>query len=75
MVEMYDDFDTLIDLVTSTIQPDTWTDNGGQGSISGFPRGSLLVVSQTDDIHEDLQQLLNMLRAAPDKVGVTLPQR
>ena len=65
----------IVDVITSTIQPDTWTDNGGSGSISGFPRGSLLVVSQTDDIHEELQQLLNMLRAAPDKVGVTLPRR
>lgn len=36
------DFDTLIDLITSTIQPDTWTDNGGSGSISGFPTGVLV---------------------------------
>jgi general secretion pathway protein D len=69
------DFDTLIDLITSTVQPDSWTDNGGSGSISGFPRGGLLVVSQTDDFHEELQQLLDMLRSAADKPGVTLPQR
>lgn len=36
------DFDTLIDLITSTIAPDTWTDNGGSGSISGFPTGVLV---------------------------------
>jgi hypothetical protein len=36
------DFDTLIDLVTSTIAPDSWTDNGGTGSISGFPTGVLV---------------------------------
>lgn len=36
------DFDTLIDLITSTITPDSWTDNGGQGSISGFPTGVLV---------------------------------
>jgi len=71
----YQDFDTLIDLITSTVQPDSWTDNGGQGSISGFPRGSLLVVSQTGDIQEELQQLLNMLRGAADKVAITLPER
>jgi hypothetical protein len=71
----YQDFDTLIDLITSTVQPDSWTDNGGQGSISGFPRGSLLVVSQTEDIQEELQQLLNMLRGAADKVAITLPER
>jgi hypothetical protein len=36
------DFDTLIDLITSTIAPDSWTDNGGSGSISGFPTGVLV---------------------------------
>jgi len=36
------DFDTLIDLITSTIEPDSWIDNGGQGSIEGFPTGVLV---------------------------------
>lgn len=36
------DFDTLIDLITSTIAPDSWTDNGGSGSINGFPTGVLV---------------------------------
>lgn len=36
------DFDTLIELITSTIAPDTWTDNGGSGSINGFPTGVLV---------------------------------
>jgi hypothetical protein len=36
------DFDTLIELITSTIDPDTWTDNGGSGSINGFPTGVLV---------------------------------
>jgi general secretion pathway protein D len=75
LAEVYQDFDTLIDLITSTVQPDTWTDNGGQGSISGYPRGTLLVISQTDDIHEEIQQLLNMMRGAADKVAITLPER
>ncbi len=33
------DFDSLIDLITSTIAPTTWTDSGGNGSISPFPTG------------------------------------
>jgi hypothetical protein len=33
------DFDTLIDLIESTIAPDTWEDVGGDGSIQGFPGG------------------------------------
>ncbi len=33
------DFDSLIDLITSTVQPATWDDVGGQGSIAPFPTG------------------------------------
>lgn len=33
------DFDTLIDLITSTIAPQTWDAVGGPGSIEGFPTG------------------------------------
>lgn len=36
------DFDTLIELITTTITPDSWTDNGGTGSISGFPTGVIV---------------------------------
>jgi hypothetical protein len=33
------DFDSLIDLITSTVQPTTWDDVGGAGSIAPFPTG------------------------------------
>jgi hypothetical protein len=33
------DFDTLIDLITSTIAPTTWDTVGGPGAIDGFPGG------------------------------------
>ena len=33
------DFDTLIELIQSTIAPDTWEEVGGEGAISGFPGG------------------------------------
>lgn len=68
------DFDTLIDLVTSTISPDSWTDNGGQGSISGFPTNLSLVVSQTQDIHADIADLLQQLRRLQD-LQVTIEVR
>jgi general secretion pathway protein D len=68
------DFDTLIDLITSTISPDTWTDNGGQGSISGFPTNLSLVVSQTQDIHADIADLLQQLRRLQD-LQVTIEVR
>jgi hypothetical protein len=33
------DFDTLIELITSTIAPTTWVDAGGAGAIDAFPGG------------------------------------
>lgn len=36
------DFDSLIDLITSTIEPDSWIDNGGTGSVEGFQTGVLV---------------------------------
>jgi hypothetical protein len=33
------DFDTLMDLITSTIAPDSWDDVGGAGAIEPFPTG------------------------------------
>jgi len=47
------DFDTLIDLIQSTIAPTTWDDVGGEGSIVGFPGGVFVdttgVLRQLDD--------------------------
>ena len=34
------DFDTLIELITATIAPDSWEDVGGTGTLQGFPVGS-----------------------------------
>jgi general secretion pathway protein D len=68
------DFDTLIDLITTTISTDSWIDNGGQGSISGFPTNLSLVVSQTQDIHADIADLLQQLRRLQD-LQVTIEVR
>ncbi len=35
----YADFDSLIELITSTIAPDTWDEVGGAGAIEQFPTG------------------------------------
>jgi len=59
--QYYDAIDELIDLISSTVDPDTWTDNGGSGSISIF-RG-LLIVSQTEATHNEVEILLRQIRA------------
>ena len=33
------DFDTLIELITTTVKPDSWDEVGGPGSVSEFPNG------------------------------------
>lgn len=36
------DFDTLMDLIVTTIAPDSWDEVGGPGSVSPFPTGVLV---------------------------------
>lgn len=56
------DYDTLIELITTTVHPESWDEVGGPGSISGY-RGTL-VLSQTVEVHEDIAQLLAAARKA-----------
>ena len=63
------DADTLIELVSSTISPDTWVDVGGQGSLQLFPYSLDLVLAQTRDVHEQVARLLDRLRRLPPEIG------
>lgn len=57
------DFDSLIETIHSTIDPDSWDDYGGPGSIRPFytRRMRVVVVAQTYEIHRKIQTLLNEL--------------
>ena len=68
------DFDTLIDLITATIAPQSWDAVGGPGSIEGFPTNLSLVISQTQDVHEQIADLLDQLRRLQD-LQVTIEVR
>jgi general secretion pathway protein D len=68
------DFDSLIELITSTISPTTWTDSGGTGSIAPFETNLTLVVSQTQEVHEQIADLLQQLRRLQD-LQVTIEVR
>ena len=47
------DFDSLIDLIVSTVEFDSWMENGtGEGEIQPFPTNLSLVISQTQRVHE-----------------------
>lgn len=61
------DFEQLIAVITSNVYPDSWEDNGGVGSIDGFESDdkALLVLSQTEQTHQKVAELLEMIRKAP----------
>jgi general secretion pathway protein D len=60
------DFDDLIELITTTVAPKSWEQNGGQGNIAQFPTNLSLVVSQTQEVHEQISDLLEQLRRMQD---------
>jgi hypothetical protein len=58
------DFDSLIELITSTVSPTTWTESGGAGGITPFAQLMVLVIPQTREVHEQIEDLLAALRTA-----------
>lgn len=56
------DADLLIELTTTAVAPHTWNDVGGPASIAHFD-GSL-VISQTDELHRQVQGVFTQLRQA-----------
>lgn len=61
------DFQPLIDLIQSTIAPDEWAETGnGDGTIQPFVPNLSLIVSQTQDIQDQIQDLLKRLRELND---------
>jgi len=67
-------FDSLIDLITSTIAPPTWDTVGGPGSIARFDTNLSLVISNTQEVHEQIVDLLKQLRRLQD-LQVTIEVR
>jgi hypothetical protein len=58
--------DRLIRQIVRTIQPTTWNDNGGKGTIQYFGPTMSLVVKQTPQIQEQVADLLARLRKDQD---------
>jgi len=69
------DFDSLIDLIVSTVSTETWAENGGgEAEIRPFPTNLSLVISQTQSVHEEIADLLEQLRRLQD-LQVTIEVR
>ena len=52
----------LMEVITTTVAPDSWDEVGGPGSLADFK--GLLTISQTQEVHEQIENLLNMLHKA-----------
>ena len=61
------DFESLIDLIISTVASETWAENGGgEAEIRRYVNNLSLVVSQTQAVHEEIADLLEQLRRLQD---------
>lgn len=68
--------DHLIRAVTSSIAVDSWTDVGGPGAVACLLNPPCLIVSQTEEMHEQISMLLSRLYHAvegqPDLPSITV---
>ena len=55
------DFDTIIENLTTRIEPQSWQDVGGPGAITGVGRTQLLI-GQTADAHDQIRTCVQSLR-------------
>lgn len=57
-----DEGQALVDLIEATIAPESWDVNGGPGTIKYWPAWHVLVVRQTDEVHEQLGGVVHGMR-------------
>ncbi|MFM7137878.1 MAG: hypothetical protein ACKO1M_12555, partial [Planctomycetota bacterium] len=67
-------FQPLIDLIQSTVAADTWDTVGGPGAIRSFDTNLSLVISTTQEVHDEIADLLEQLRRLQD-LQVTIEVR
>jgi general secretion pathway protein D len=60
------DFQPLMQLITQTIAPDEWQTTQGEGTIQPYVPNLSLIVSQTQEVHDEIQDLLTQLRKLND---------
>jgi hypothetical protein len=65
------DYDTLIETITTTVEPDSWNEVGGPGTIAEYPGAGALVISQTTEIHEHVEKVLAALRRVKQIQGIS----
>ena len=65
----WDDYDTLIKMITVTVLPKSWNHAGGPCAIAPANLGTAkaLVISQTDHAHDEIAEVLAKVRAIAKK--------
>ncbi len=63
------DSDSMIDMIKSTVRPTSWDDVGGAGSIALFEPTLNIVINATEDMHEEIDVVLDRLRKLPTYVS------
>lgn len=61
------DYQSLIDLITSTVAPTMWDEVGGPGAMREFANSHAISFSQTEEVHEEAAELLAALRRVRDQ--------
>ncbi len=64
----------LMDLITRTIKPHTWSCQGGPAMMDYYPLGMALIITADPAMHEQIQELLQSLRRLQD-VSVAMEVR
>ena len=59
-------FDSLVRVITATVLPNTWSTKGGLATIEAVDEWGLMIVSHTAHGHEEIENLLTVIRRARD---------
>ncbi|OYV84852.1 MAG: hypothetical protein B7Z73_14665, partial [Planctomycetia bacterium 21-64-5] len=62
----HEDYAGLIELITSTVAPHTWDEVGGPGSIKEYRNSHSITIAQTEEVNEEIVELLSALRRVRD---------
>lgn len=69
------DYASLIDLISTTVEPESWSDIGGIGTMTELTLHgrAFLVVCQTEDVVEEIEQLFTGLRVIQKSKAIHYP--
>lgn len=60
--QSFANFDSLIELIQTTVVPDTWDLLGGPSTMRQYEQNLSLVISTTSEVHDQIAELLESLR-------------